>query len=259
MPSAKFVPEIVNRIREVLDEVHHAAGRDQVQSTISKARAEIEGLPEELRIPVLQKALGKGIRRWRAAASVLGRCTQGSHIDNWIATALKDSDREHRDWMIQIVGNQRLVRFAPEINRIIRDDLDCREFAITAAGDLGTDANCATLVSYADSLGPREIPMNLLQALSKFKSDKVKPFLQRAFETGSDDHYRVFAAWGLGRQGDRKAIEYLVSMLDDADEYPSLPARRAAQALSDLFDWSLEWTLNAPVQAKKRWHDMTQQ
>jgi hypothetical protein len=98
--------------------------------------------------------------------------------------------------------------------------------------------------------------MNLLQALSKFKSEKTRPFLQRAFGLDSDEHYRVFAAWGLGRLGDRKAIEYLVKMLDDGKDNPSLESHRAAQALSDLFDWSLEWAPDAPKQAKERWRGM---
>src|SRR5262245_23874580 len=118
----KIDPETLTRFRKMLNEVHRATGLDQVLSATSKAKAAIEGLPEDLRLPVLRKAAGKGIRLWRAMASVLARCAQTPQVDEWIAAALRDSDTERRDWMIQVIGNQRLVRFAPEINRIVQED-----------------------------------------------------------------------------------------------------------------------------------------
>ena len=256
-PSAKIDSETVKRLRDMLDDVHRARGLDQLLSAKNKTKAAIEGLPENLRLSVLQKATGSGIRRWRDLASVLARCAPSPQIDEWIAAALRDTDTERRDWMIQVVGIERLVRFALEINRIILEDPECRDFAILAAGNLRCDANCDALISYAESLGTRDIPGNLLLALSKFKSEKTRPFLQYEIEHGSDEG-RVFAAWGLGRLGDRSSIEYLVRLLDDGKDKSSRVAWRAAQALSDLFDWSLEWGPDAPVQAKERWRGMLQ-
>lgn len=247
MSKTKVDPTEVTRVRSLLGEVHHATGLDNVQSAINNARTAIERLPAESQLPVLQKAIGKGIRQWRAAATVMGRCGQSPQVDEWITAALNDPEGERREWIVQVIGNERLVRFAPHINRIISDDeSSVRQFAIIAAGNLCTDSNCDTLVSFAGSLGDREIPMNLLQSLSKFKSDKTTPFLRRVFEAGADDRHRVYAAWGLGRQGDRRAVEYLVSMLGDPDrEGPTFfdpgESRRAAQALCDIFDWPFEW------------------
>ena len=254
---AMIDPTDVNRLRQLLDDVDRAKSGLAFQAAMNLAIDAIEGLAGQAQVPLLQKAIGKGIRRFRSAASVLGRCRQAPQIDEWIIAALSDPDAERRDWMVQVIGKERLVRFAPQINRIIEEDSDCRDFAIIAAGELGDHSNCDSLVSYANSLGPRDIPMNLLQSLSKFRVEKTMPFLRRAFESGSEDHYRVFAAWGLGRHGDRNAIEYLVKMLDDGIDGPSLAARRAAQALSDLFDWQLEWTPDAPAQAKERWRTRT--
>lgn len=247
MPAAKVDPAEVTRLRGLLDDVHKAAGLEKVRSAINNAKTALEGLPAESQLPLLQKATGAGIRRWRAAASVMGRCSQSPQVDEWIIAALGNPDGERREWIVQVIGAERLRRFAPEIDRIIRDeDSSVRDFAIIAAGELGADSNCDTLVSYAKALGDREIPMNLLQALAKFASDQTTPFLRRVFEAGADDRHRVYAAWGLGRQGDRKAVEYLASMLVDPDRAgPSFfdpgESRRAAQALCDIFDWPFEW------------------
>jgi hypothetical protein len=257
MPAAKIDPTDVNRIRQLLDDVSRAKSGLAYQSAMKVATGAIEGLPPEAQLPILQKAMGKGIRRFRSAASALARCKQNAHIDEWITAAFEDQDAERRIWIVQVIGLERLTRFAPQVNRMIEEDPDCREFAIIAAGNMRLRSNCDMLVSYANSLGAQDIPMNLLQSLSKFKSEKTKPFLQRAFECGSEEHYRVFAAWGLGRHGDRNAIEYLVKMLDVENDGPSLAARRAAQALSDLFDWKLEWAPDAPAQAKERWRTRT--
>src|SRR5262245_55219735 len=120
MPLPKIDTKTLNGIRELLDEVHRAHGFEQVESAIGRAVTAIESVPDNLRVPALNKAVGKGIRRFRAAATVIARCTQVPQIDEWIVAALRDPDRDQRDWMVQVIGNQRLVRFAPEINRVIR-------------------------------------------------------------------------------------------------------------------------------------------
>jgi hypothetical protein len=109
MPSANIDPKTVKRFREMLDEVQRARGLDGVRSARSKAQAAIERLPKDLRLSVLQKAVGKGIRRWRAAASVLARCKQSPQVDEWIASALRDADTERREYMIQVIGHEGLV------------------------------------------------------------------------------------------------------------------------------------------------------
>lgn len=182
---------------------------------------------------------------------MLAECDPAPAVDEWIESSLSESNADRRDWMIQVVGNHDLTRFSHVIARIVDSDPECRWFAVIAAGELGTQDCRVALVKLADSFGDEPIPMALIQALSKYDTADVVPYLQHVFETHSEERDRVFAAWGLGRRRDRNAIDYLVSKLDEPDT--TSESRRAAQALSDLYGWDLDWTPEAQGLAKIRW------
>lgn len=99
----------------------------------------------------------------------------------------------------------------------------------------------------------------LLIALKRFDSSKARPYLHYVFQNHDEARSRVLAAWGLGRLGDSKAIQYLVKMLHDPDictdtSFEPGQARRAAQALCDIFDWPFEWEEAAIEKTRELWN-----
>ena len=185
---------------------------------------------------------------------MLAVCKQSETVDQWIRAGLMHSDEERRSWAIQHVGIEKLVRFADEIVQIINSDDQCRWWAVTAAGQLEIDNCLYALLKLADSFDNNPIPFALIQALSRYESPLAAPHLLRVFNSDREGRDRIAAAWGLARQNQQEAISYLVHKLDELDEDgPTLEARRAAQALSDVFGWRLECIPEAPRQAKQRW------
>ena len=213
----------------------------------------VESIPSEQLAIVLKESIGKSICLWRAAATVLSRCQATEAIDQWIIDGLTSSDRERHSWMLQLVGRERLTRFSDVVNSLIESRSESLDWAIDAAGNLCTDSNRAVLIRYANSLGDRLCDMNLVQSLVKCRSEDARGLLLPAFYLGNDDQYRIFAAWGLGQLGDTRALGYLADWLNDKIEggvWSSPAAMRAAQALSAIFDWSLDWGDEAPSKAE---------
>ncbi len=255
MSESSTKADCVAGLRSGLDELHKYQSQPQTPDAnpLADVKALFESIPADLQAGVLEKAIGKGIRRFRAAASLLAECQQSERVDNWITASLTHPDTDRRNWMIQIVGNNKLVRFAEFIARIVETDEQCRWFAVIAAGELQTETCCDSLVSLADSFGQEAIPASLIIALSRFSSPRVTPHLERVFRSPTEEREQVFAAWGLARQGHQEAIEYLDRKLDEPDS--SSGSRRAAQALSDLFGWDFQWTPEAARKAKERWEE----
>lgn len=255
-PQSSTEQDYVTRLRAGLDELHKYQTRpsNQKSSSINRLKNLFESIPADLQRRVLDKATGNSIRRFRAAASLMAECRTSECVDAWISANLTHRESERRDCMIQIVGNQKLVRFAEEIVHAIQSDDQSRWWAVSAAGLLGVDECLDSLVALADSFGEKPIPMALIQSLAKYDSPTTAPHLQRVLDSHQDEQERVFAAWGLARQDHKQAIDYLVRKLDEDDgKHPSLESRRAAQALSDIFGWELEWSPEAPREAKERW------
>ena len=253
MSQSSKKEDYVAGLRTALDELHRCQSRPPTPDAnpLADVKALFESIPAELQASVLDKAIGEGIRRFRAAASMIAVCQPSECVDDWITTSLQHPDTERRAWMIQIVGDQKLLRFARHIAQIIDADEQCRWWAVSAAGDLQTEECANSLTSLAESFQAEPIPMALIQALAQYDSPQVSPHLQRVFDSHSDERDRVFAAWGLARQDHQEAIDYLVAKLDEPDS--SSESRRAAQALSDLYGWDIQWTPEAQQQAKERW------
>ena len=256
MKKTSATQDYVAGLRAAFDELHkYQTGPSKLKaSPIEHAKKLFESVPDDLQSQVLDKAVGTGIRRFRAAASVLALCKSSENVDRWIRASLTHSDPERRGYMVQVVGEENLVRFADEINEIIKSDEECRWWAVSAAGALGVEGCLHALIELADSFGETEIPMALIAALARYDSPLATPHLQRVFNSDREDRERGTAAGGLARQNQKEAIHYLVSKLDEHDgEYFSAESRRAARALSDVFGWGLESTPEAPRQAKERW------
>jgi hypothetical protein len=137
---------------------------------------------------------------------------------------------------------------------------------------LASPVNLPSLLKYADrfSRGGWQIAA----ALKSFASPEVAPYLRRWFasttldnETGifaktTHNELRVFAAWGLVKQDDLKALKFLIKMLDDPHrDGPNFSdpgcGLRAAQALCDLYDWPFEWHVSTIPKVKQRLPSIT--
>src|SRR5262249_13071616 len=65
-----------------------------------------------------------------------------------------------------------------------------------------------------------------------------------------------YAAWRLAELGDYRAVRFMIDLLDepnpDDPNYPSSAARRAAQALGEIYKLGLLWDGDMAREAKKR-------
>lgn len=249
--AQRAVSEISEHVRQALKNVK--ATNHYSLTAINDAKKVIESIPAEQLSAVLQESIGKSMELWRAAAYVLASCAQTDAIDQWIIEGLTHKDSERYEYMLQVVGHQHLTRFAEVVNQLIESRAESLFWAIDAAGYLCTESNRAALIRYSKSLGNQLCGMVLLQALVKFRSENARSMFRDAFYLGNVDDYRIYAAWGLGQLGDARALGFLRDWLDDKIEdgtCPSYEAMRAAQALSAIFDWSLEWGADDIPRAK---------
>jgi HEAT repeat protein len=87
----------------------------------------------------------------------------------------------------------------------------------------------------------------LAYMLTNYATEDCRPYLQKWFEDETlDKSTRVISAWGMGKLGDRRAIEYLIQMLDDPDRqgpnfFEPGESIRAAKALCDIHNWPFNW------------------
>jgi HEAT repeat protein len=205
-------------------------------------------LPREGLLEALDKAVGANKKRREEAVYILGELTDIPEAVIRIGQSLNDPDPGWRSWLIQIVADRGMRQFAPFLNEIIERDPDpfCRELAIHAAGALRQEVNLPTLFRLANR-NERQLTWRLAVAFESYATEECRPYLQRWFEEeGQDKSTRVFAAWGLGKLGDAKAIDYLIAMLRDPDIYApnsfeTGESLRAAQALCDIHGWPFEW------------------
>lgn len=176
-------------------------------------------------------------------------------IGEWI----KDPDPGWRSWLIQTVADDGLVQFAPHLNDIIENDPDefCRDMAIHAAGSPRAVECLPVLLRLAEG-NNSNLTWRLATALSSYATEECGPHLANSFnDTSLDSSTRVFAAWGLSKLGNKKAIGYLIGMLDDPDEsggsfFSPGESLHAAQALCDVFGWSFSWNKSYVVKTKDR-------
>ena len=222
---------------------------------LETAKKIFESIPPELQPKILAQAVGKGIRRFQAAANLVADCEPSQCVDQFIRAGLSHQDEKFRGCMVQTVGVCELSRFAPELAKIILDDDDdARWWAVIAAQSVRGPACLRALLKFAETFGDEHLPFSLRCSLSRYDSPSVKPQLERAFRTHPEDRHRVCAARGLGQQKNKEAIRYLVSKLDEPDI--DSESRRAAQALSEIYGWDIEWSPKAQQEAKEKWAAM---
>ena len=275
--------ELVARIQELLDRLVESRDldSDEQEAIADQVFAEASELRRDGIVDALDKAIGRSKRRRQEAVYLLSTWTDIPEALHRIGEWLTDSDPDWRSWLIQIVAEKRLFQFAPTLKNVIEDDSDefCRGMAIHAAGVLRSDECLPAILRLAErnhgsfisrlvrTLRPNDpsLTSRLAIALSSYAAEECRPHLQKWFDDKSQEKsIRVLAAWGLGKLRDKRAVEYLISMLDDPDEegpgyFTPGESIRAAQAVCDIFNWSFEWNKSYVAATKKRLNQLHSQ
>jgi HEAT repeat protein len=204
--------------------------------------------------------VGRSVRRRRAAAEILSELADLPEVADRFQSWLSDADLSWRAEVIALVGQRGLARFAPLLNDALDGNADklCRAYAITAAGELRSEANLPVLLRLAANRAFEPLFRRLLPALTAYEDSRCRPALEWFFRPEMPGEVRVFAAWGLGKLGDEQAVRYLAGMLDDPEvrtptSYDPGQSLRAAQALCDLRGWPFRWGRDGVARTKRRW------
>jgi HEAT repeat protein len=236
------------QIRRLLDRLVNSRrlSNDEQEAVGDEVAAAARALPREGVLEALDKAIGSSEKRREEAVFILSELTNIPEAVNRIGEWLHDPNPQCRSWLIQTVKQRGLKRLAPLLNDIIENDPDsfCRDVAIHAAGTLKADENLPILLRLAER-GDSDLTWRLAWALKDYSTEECRPYLKKWFENEESQSTRVIAAWGLGKLGHKKAIAFLIRMLDDPDvKGPNFSnpgqSLRAAQALCDIHDWPFE-------------------
>lgn len=251
--SRKTVSPHQARIGELLDRLVAMKGdlSHRREAALGEVIEEVREMPREGIVEVMEKAIGRSKKRREQAVFVLSSLIDRPEVRDRIADWIHDEDPQWRAVMIQIVGQERLTALAPSLSDVIRDDPECRAWAIRAAAEILAPENLPALLErteHADEVEGRA----LLWAFRRFGAEGARSFLRRWLDDErADVGDRVVAAWGLGTLGDERARCFLVEIL--YEEYGhKQPIIRAAQALSDLYGWPFYWGRDAIDQARAR-------
>jgi hypothetical protein len=261
---------LVARIRGLLDRLVacRRLDSDGQEAVHDEVAAEVRVLACEGILEALDHAIGSSKRRRQEAVYILSELMDVPEAVQRVSVWLKDPNPDWRSWLIQTVAHSGLREYAPLLNDIIEHDPDpfCRDQAIYAAGVLRERENLPTLLRMAEQ-NDKELIWRLASTLTDYATEECRPHLRRWFEDMTlSKSTRVISAWGMGKLGDRRAIEYLIQMLDDPDRqgpnfFEPGVSIRAAQALCDIHNWPFEWNKSyvAKTLAKVKESGLTKQ
>jgi HEAT repeat protein len=251
-------PGLVSDLKAILDQIAAAGSRPAKGILAQQARR-----ARQLRggwLAALDRAVGRSVQRKRAAARILAELVDLPDVADRFSRWLQDDDLSWRAEMIAFIGDKGLAQFAPLLNDALAGKADdhCQAYAITAAGELRSEANLPALLKLAGDPAFDPLFRRMLWALRDYVHPLCRPALERFFQADRPKEVRVFAAWGLGKLGDEEAVRYLVGMLDDpAVRTPtsSNPGQslRAAQALCDIHGWPFQWNSSWVARTRRRW------
>jgi HEAT repeat protein len=252
-------PVLVQQFQAALEPIAAERGWPPKRLLARQARR-VRRLRRDGWLAALDRAVGRSVRRKRAAANLLTELTDLPEVADRFTAWLTDPDLAWRAEVIVLVGQRGLSQFAPLLNDALEGHADdhCRAYAIRAAGELRSEANLPALLDLASNPAFDRLFRRTLWALKDYPHPRFRPALERFFRAGRPKEERVLAAWGLGKLGDPEALRYLVAMLDDPEvETPTSfdpgYSLRAAQALCDIHGWPFRWDRRWVARTKRRW------
>ena len=236
-------PALVRTVRELLDRIAAAEGQenDVREEVLEAAGDEFDALAGPQLVPALLRAVGRSQARRNRAVLLLCSGDPSADAIEVMRVWITDPSPEVRSPIIQTIGIDGLEQLAPLLADRIANDDDrfCRDMAVHAAGRLRADVCLPAILELVDTDFPR---WRLAQALARYATEDVRPYLARWFQDEQQPHeVRVQAAWGLGKLGEERAVDYLGDCLlsgEGADRF------RCAQALCDINGWPFEWHLS---------------
>lgn len=243
---------LVTRLRELLDRIAAAERRenDELEDAVEAAAAEFAALTGPGVVAALLKATGASTGRRNRAVLLLTAGEPGPEAIEVMRTWITDPSPNVRSVIIQTVGAEGLEAFAPLLaDRIANeDDRFCRDMAVFAAGKLRADDCLPAILALVDTDFSR---WRLAQALASYATEDVRPTLAGWFEDEHQPHeVRLQAAWGLGKLGDRRAVDYLGESLLSPEG--GTDRFLCAQALCDINGWPFEWHVGHVARTAER-------
>ena len=238
-------PELVKHVRALMDRMDRAArsSNDELEEASDAATAAIVDLAQPGLVGAIRVAAGASSRRREHAAHLLSALTDDPDALGLMASWIRDPNDAIRSAIIQTIGVSELRSFAPLLAERIEHDPDpfCQDMAIHAAGALRAPECLPAILRLAD--GGYRGAWRLAQTLASYGTEACRPYLLGWFDDGSRPHaIRLQAAWGLGKLGNRRAIDYLIDELDADGE--AVDRLRCAQALCDIHGWEWEWHID---------------
>ncbi|MGH7130029.1 MAG: HEAT repeat domain-containing protein [Planctomycetaceae bacterium] len=241
---------LVTRLRALLDRLVESREmpKNEMQAVADEVAAAARALPREGLLEALDKAIGRSQRRRREAVYLLTEWQDLPAAAEKLGQWLYEPDETWRRWLVQVVGENGMDRYCPQLAEIIANDPDaeCRAFALHSAARLRCPQALPMLLRLAEESDGKQ-RSGLVWALKEYATEDCRPHLERSFSDSQPKGDRVVAAWGLGKFGDQRAIAYLIAMLDEQDE-----SLRAAQALCDIHGWPFEWHADFVAKTKER-------
>jgi HEAT repeat protein len=249
---------LTNYFRKLLERMVQARGRYR-KGFLARAAQRVRAFGAAPWLLALDRAIGRGLNRKRAALDLLAELTDLPQVAERFNTWLRDPDSEWRAEVIEFIGDKGLRQFAPALNDALssgKRDL-CWAYAVSAAGQLASEANVSAILRLTGDPETNTHP-RLIWAFHGFPHPRFRPALKRLFRSLTEKEERVRVAWALAKLGDEKAERYLVEMLDDPDvetptSFISGVSLRAAQALCDVHGWPFRWDKGWVTKTRKMW------
>ena len=248
-------------IRKVLDSLARAehSDNDTKEQVYDRELAKIRLLDREGIIEIVKRAIGSDKRREAYSPFVFSELYDVQGIEAVFSELLKRADSTARSDIIQTIGLRKMYRLAGVLNEHFVHESDdfCRDRLLHTLAKLG-DRSSLPIFEYLMRKSDQRDEWALVVAGKEYAAPEFLEYLTRVFENPTTGKSRkVLTAWGLAKQGESKAYDYLVDMLDDpvvrkptiSDPGASL---RAAQAISDIHGWKFEWAETAVGLVKQR-------
>ncbi|MDD2715643.1 MAG: HEAT repeat domain-containing protein [Candidatus Wallbacteria bacterium] len=180
------------------------------------------------------------------------------HLENLLFRLQQESNDDEKYAIIQELGEHKAENgVKPILDILNQDNLDLREAAIEALGDIGSGLATDPLLKMLVQEGNEDICYLLIKALGKIGSVQAVEHLLLVLNNENDDLVYV-AAESLGKIGDERAVDGLIPLLKEksgdlrfvaAKALGKIKSRKAIPALNKLADDPVDEVRSAVCEA----------